>query len=98
MAQLRWPTAAARRKFLAFSGAPLSGQTPTMSEAASHPVPAAEPWLKVTFSPGLPHWLAEHQVSLACTTYQTGKLLLFGRKPDEGLAVFERNFSRCMGL
>jgi uncharacterized protein (TIGR03032 family) len=60
--------------------------------------PADEPWLKVTASPGLAQWLATQDISLACTTYQTGKLLLFGRKPDDGLAVFERNFSRCMGL
>jgi uncharacterized protein (TIGR03032 family) len=42
--------------------------------------------------------MAEQRVSLACTTYQTGKLLLFGRKPEGELAVFERNFTRCMGL
>src|SRR5262249_42684427 len=56
------------------------------------------PWLEVTCSPGFTTWMAEHQVSLACTTYQTGELLLFGRKPDGVLSVFERNFSRCMGL
>ena len=37
-------------------------------------------------------WLAEQRVSLAFTTYQTGKLFLVGRKPDEQLAAFERNF------
>src|SRR4051794_18650371 len=57
-----------------------------------------EPWLEVTCSRHFTAWMAEQQVSLACTTYQTGKLLLFGRKPDSELAVFERNFSRCMGL
>ena len=30
--------------------------------------------------------MAEQRVSLACTTYQTGKLMLFGRKPDGDLA------------
>ncbi len=58
----------------------------------------AEPWLEVTSSRHFTAWLAEQNVSLACTTYQTGKLLLFGRKPDGGLGVFERNFTRCMGL
>lgn len=62
------------------------------------PASPAEPWLEVTCSRHFTGWLAEHHVSLACTTYQTGKLLLFGRKPDGDLAVFERNFSRCMGL
>ena len=62
------------------------------------PSSTGEPWLKVTCSPGLTAWMAAQGVSLACTTYQTGKLLLLGRKPDAGLAVFERNFTRCMGL
>ena len=58
----------------------------------------AVPWLEVTCSPGLTSWMAEHDVSLACSTYQTGKLLLLGRKLSGDLAVFERNFTRCMGL
>ena len=43
-------------------------------------------------------WLAEQQVSLAFTTYQTGKLFLLGRHPEGRLAVFERTFNRAMGL
>lgn len=61
--------------------------------------PAAEgPWVEVTGSPRLADWLAEQQVSLAFTTYQTGKLFLLGRYPDGRLAVFERTFNRAMGL
>jgi uncharacterized protein (TIGR03032 family) len=59
---------------------------------------AEEPWLVVTSSRDFPAWLAAQHVSLAVTTYQTGKLLLFGAKPEGGLAVFERTFNRCMGL
>ena len=59
---------------------------------------AEKPWLEVTCSPQFTAWLAAQDVSLGCTTYQTGKLLLFGRKPGNGLAVYERNFQRCMGL
>jgi uncharacterized protein (TIGR03032 family) len=58
----------------------------------------SEPWVEVIGSPHLPAWLAEHQVSLAFTTYQTGKLFLLGRHPEGGLAVFERTFNRGMGL
>jgi uncharacterized protein (TIGR03032 family) len=58
----------------------------------------AEPWIEVTSSRGFADWLAEQDVSLAFTTYQTAKLFLLGRKPDSQLAVFERTFSRCMGL
>src|SRR5262245_53753534 len=64
-----------------------------------HPVTAPEePWIEVTGSRDLAAWLAEQQVSLAFTTYQTGKLFLLGRHPDGRLAVFERTFNRCMGL
>ena len=57
-----------------------------------------DPWVEVTGSPYLPHWLAEQKVSLAFTTYQTGKLFLLGRHPEGRLAVFERTFNRAMGL
>jgi uncharacterized protein (TIGR03032 family) len=58
----------------------------------------AAPWVEVTASAHLADWLAEQQVSLAFTTYQSGKLFLLGRRPDGVLAVFERTFSRAMGL
>src|SRR5207249_89222 len=67
-----------------------------MSDA--RPGTPPEPWLEVTCSRNFTAWLAEQRVSLACSTYQTGKLMLFGRKPDGELAVFERTFNRCMGL
>ncbi len=57
-----------------------------------------EPWVEVTGSAGLAGWLAEQQVSLAFTTYQTGKLFLMGHTPQGGLAVSERTFNRAMGL
>jgi uncharacterized protein (TIGR03032 family) len=59
---------------------------------------APEPWLDVTSSRDFADWLARQGVSLAFTSYQTGKLFLLGRKPDGKLAVFERTFNRCMGL
>jgi len=57
-----------------------------------------EPWLEVFSSRHFPGWLAEQKVSLAFTTYQTGKLFFIGLQPDGRLAVFERTFNRCMGL
>jgi len=42
--------------------------------------------------------MAEQGVSLAVTTYQTGKLFLFGLQPDGRLAVFERTLNRTMGM
>src|SRR5262245_32172320 len=58
----------------------------------------SEPWVEVSGSPHLSSWLAENRVSLAFTTYQTGKLFLLGRHPEGRLAVFERTFDRAMGL
>ena len=57
-----------------------------------------EPWLQVQGSRHFLEWLAEVRVSLAYTTYQTGKVFFVGRKLDNGLAVFERTFNHCMGL
>jgi uncharacterized protein (TIGR03032 family) len=59
----------------------------------------AEPWLEVSSSRTFPAWLARNRVSLAFTTYQTGKLFLVGHRPGEDrLSVFERTFNRAMGL
>jgi len=58
----------------------------------------ADPWVEVTGSPGFTTWLAEQNVSLAFSTYQSGKLFLVGRQPDARLAVFERTFNRAMGI
>jgi uncharacterized protein (TIGR03032 family) len=70
-----------------------------MTEANSQADDAKNgPWVEVTGSPHLSAWLAAQQVSLAFTTYQTGKLFLLGRSPDGKLAVFERTFNRAMGL
>jgi uncharacterized protein (TIGR03032 family) len=70
-----------------------------MSDAPSSAVDVRkEPWVEVTGSPYLSTWLAEQQVSLAFTTYQTGKLFLLGRHPEGRLDVFERTFNRAMGL
>src|SRR5260370_34759480 len=57
-----------------------------------------EPWLEVTSDRQFGGWLSDQKISVAFTTYQTGKLFLLGTKQDGQLAVFERTFSRCMGL
>src|SRR5436305_5867445 len=76
----------------------LLGSTLMTDASPAHAPAAEEPWIEVTGSRDLAAWLAEQQVSLAFTTYQTGKLFVLGRHPDGRLAVFERNFTRCMGL
>ncbi|MBC8351341.1 MAG: TIGR03032 family protein [Planctomycetes bacterium] len=59
---------------------------------------ANTPQLEITCSRQFPEWLAEQRVSLAFTTYQTGKLFMIGLQPDGRLSIFERTFNRCMGL
>ena len=54
--------------------------------------------LEILDSRQLTTWMAEMGVSLAFTTYQTGKLFLVGLQPNGKLSVFERTFNRCMGL
>ena len=56
------------------------------------------PRLEILTSRQFTSWMAEANVSLAFTTYQSGKLFLIGLKPDGSLSVFERTFNRCMGL
>ncbi|MGH9176881.1 MAG: DUF4915 domain-containing protein, partial [Vicinamibacterales bacterium] len=58
----------------------------------------ATPKLEISASRQLPAWLAEQKLSLAFTTYQSGKLMLVGLRPDGRLSLHERSFSRCMGL
>ena len=56
------------------------------------------PQLDITSSRQFPEWLAEQRVSLAFTTYQTGKLFLIGLQSGDRLSLFERTFNRVMGL
>jgi uncharacterized protein (TIGR03032 family) len=63
------------------------------------PAPTEEPpWLEVSASRQFPEWLAQERISLALTTYQTGKLILLGLNAEGRLAVFERTFNRAMGM
>jgi uncharacterized protein (TIGR03032 family) len=59
---------------------------------------AAPPQLTIDASRQFTQWLVEHRLSLAFTTYQSGKLFFIGVKPDGKLWVHERTFNRCMGL
>ena len=60
--------------------------------------PGAEPQLEIMGSRQFNSWLAEQNLSIAFTTYQSGKLFLIGMQPNGRLSVFERTFNRCMGL
>lgn len=60
---------------------------------------SSPPALNVQASSGLYHWLAEQNISLALTTYQSNRLFFIGRKAEsERLALHERLFDKPMGL
>lgn len=68
-----------------------------MDSAADHTKPSP-PALEISASRQFTSWLASEKVSLAFSTYQTGKLFLIGLTQSGKLSVFERTFERCMGL
>lgn len=58
----------------------------------------AQPKIEINFSPGLAGFLASHNISLGCTSYQTGRLYLVGSGPDGKLAIHEAQYPQAMGL
>jgi uncharacterized protein (TIGR03032 family) len=53
---------------------------------------------QIALSRGLGAWLLEQQVSLAFTSYQTGRLILVGVDPTGRVSFNEQNYARAMGL
>jgi uncharacterized protein (TIGR03032 family) len=51
-----------------------------------------------TCSRGMGAWLASHKISLAITSYQTGRVYLVGSDPQNRVSFFERIFERAMGI
>lgn len=58
--------------------------------------PAGPP--QIALSPGLAAWLLDQEVSLAFTSYQTGRLITVGVAPDGRVSFNEQNYARAMGL
>ena len=56
------------------------------------------PRLEIQTSRQFNLWLAEQRMSLALTTYQTGKLFMIGLQPNGRLSVFERTLERVMAM
>lgn len=54
--------------------------------------------IHITGSDELVKWLKDQHISLAFTSYQLGKFFLIGHHPPAGLSIFQRNFTRCMGI
>jgi uncharacterized protein (TIGR03032 family) len=70
------------------AAAPLPATAPLPQLSAAH----------ISCSRGLADWLGANQVSLAFTSYQTGRLYLVGVDSQRGLAVHEVGTGRAMGL
>ena len=49
-------------------------------------------------APGFTGWLHEAGVSVALTTYQAGRIILLGLRPDGTLRAHERMLEQCQGL
>lgn len=49
-------------------------------------------------SRGLAGWLAQHRLSLAITSYQSGRIYLVGSDKQGRVSFFERIFERAMGV
>jgi len=54
--------------------------------------------VRIRHSAGMAQWLLEQQVSLAYTSYATGRLIVAGVGPDGRLFFNEQNYTRAMGL
>lgn len=54
--------------------------------------------VEIIGSQGFLDWLEKQQVSLIFSSYQLGKFFLIGRHPPDGISIFQRNFTRCMGI
>ncbi|MEO0363431.1 MAG: DUF4915 domain-containing protein, partial [Pseudomonadota bacterium] len=69
-------------------------------ENGAGPEPGIATSATVTYSMsgGLVRWLAARKVSLALSSYQSGKFYLIGRNPRGGLLVDERLFQHAMGI
>ena len=65
-----------------------------MSQLAS----PSEPKVEISASRLFVSWLAEQNASIAFTTYQAGKLFFIGLNERGGLAIFNRNLARVMGI
>ena len=60
--------------------------------------PASETAITISCSRGLAQWLLANSLSIAFTSYQSGRLYLVGVDGDGALSVHERAFERSMAL
>ena len=84
----------------AASAAPETAMKPVSADADAAGAAAKttpEP-VKKTCSPGLTDWMRRNRVSVAFTSYQSGRLYLLGSDPKGRLSFHERIYQRAMGI
>ncbi len=72
---------------------PAPAQTPPEGAAPAQPQP-----VNISCTRGLADWLSRNNVSLAFTSYQTGRLYLVGVDAQKRVSFHERYLARAMGL
>lgn len=79
---------------------PANGAQPAPAANAGGQPPRDITKLKVekSCSRGLAGWLGQHRLSLAITSYQSGRIYLVGSDKQGRVSFFERIFERAMGV
>nr|WP_178137899.1 TIGR03032 family protein [Thermomonas alba] len=82
-----------------------SAPAPAAPSASAAPAPQVQTPRDLTqlrveksCSRGLAGWLGQHRLSLAITSYQTGRIYLVGSDRQGRVSFFERIFERAMGV
>ena len=91
-------TAGAETAFAAVKRDSPPADAPAQPPASGPPAPAQPPPVNISCTRGLAHWLLQNQVSLAFTSYQTGRLYLVGVNNKGQVSFHERFLARAMGL
>lgn len=73
-------------------------ETPDGTAEKAKPKDITKLKVEKSCSRGFGAWLASHSISLAVTSYQTGRLYLVGSDPNGRVSFFERIFERAMGV
>jgi uncharacterized protein (TIGR03032 family) len=97
MADIDQPSATPNADSTAPTG-PEDAADPAASPAGTAPPSPAKDPIEKSCSRGLAGWLASNRLSLALTSYQSGRLYLIGSDAQGRVAFFERLFERAMGI
>lgn len=78
--------------------APATAQAAATGKANAAPRDITKLQVQKSCSRGLAGWLAQHRLSLAITSYQSGRIYLVGSDKQGRVSFFERIFERAMGV